>query len=74
MAIQNQGRVVVAMSGGVDSSVCAAMLVEQGFEVRGIMLRLWSESGRAESRDNRCCTRDQMIDAHFVANSSAGTY
>jgi tRNA-specific 2-thiouridylase len=56
------------MSGGVDSSVSAALLVEQGYAVTGIMLRLWSESGSMDSRrDNRCCTRDQMLDAHFVA-------
>jgi tRNA-specific 2-thiouridylase len=60
-------RVVVAMSGGVDSSVSAALLVEQGYEVLGIMLRLWTEQGPATQRDNRCCTRDQMLSAHFVA-------
>ena len=37
--------VVVAMSGGVDSSVAAALLVEQGYPVVGMMLRLWSEEG-----------------------------
>ena len=42
------------MSGGVDSSVAAALLVEQGYQVIGLMLRLWSEGGRAE--ENRCCT------------------
>ncbi len=61
--------VVVAMSGGIDSSVSAAILVEQGYEVTGVMLRLWSEPGYFPTarRDNRCCTRDQMIDAHLVA-------
>ena len=51
-------RVVVAMSGGVDSSVAAALLVEQGFDVVGVMLRLWAEtpsplgaSGLASARD-----------------------
>ncbi len=66
---EHKGRVVVAMSGGVDSSVSAALLVEQGYEVLGIMLRLWSEPGLmgVKGRDNRCCTRDQMLEAHFVA-------
>src|SRR5687767_10713350 len=61
-------KIAVAMSGGVDSSVAAALLKEQGYDVFGIMLRLWSEPGKFETpRDNRCCTRDQMMDAHFVA-------
>ncbi|MCK4727212.1 MAG: hypothetical protein KAT29_15470, partial [Anaerolineales bacterium] len=38
-------RVVIAMSGGVDSSVAAAILVEAGYDVIGMMLRLWSEPG-----------------------------
>ncbi|HEC23578.1 MAG TPA: tRNA 2-thiouridine(34) synthase MnmA [Chloroflexi bacterium] len=68
MTASGKERVVVAMSGGVDSSVSAALLLEQGYEVIGIMLRLWAEPGRFNGRrDNRCCTRDQMLDAHFVA-------
>ena len=59
-------RVVVAMSGGVDSSVAAALLVERGYDVIGMMMRLWSEPGR-ESQ-NRCCTPDQMADARRVAD------
>ena len=59
--------VVVAMSGGVDSSVAAALLVEQGYEVIGLMLRLWAEPG-GES-DNRCCTPDAVDDARRVADS-----
>lgn len=58
-------KVVVAMSGGVDSSVAAALLKEQGYEVAGMMLRLWSEPGKEES--NRCCTPDSMAQARRVA-------
>ena len=58
-------KVVVAMSGGVDSSVAAALLQEQGYEVTGLMLRLWSEPGKEDS--NRCCTPDSMAQALRVA-------
>ncbi len=57
--------VAVAMSGGVDSSVAAALLVERGYRVIGLMLRLWSEPGAEE--DNRCCTPDAMALARRVA-------
>jgi len=58
-------RVVVAMSGGVDSSVAAALLQQQGYSVIGMMLRLWSEPGQEAS--NRCCTPDAMALARRVA-------
>ncbi len=58
-------KVVVAMSGGVDSSVAAALLKQQGYEVIGMMLRLWSEPGKEDS--NRCCTPDSMAQARRVA-------
>lgn len=57
--------VVVAMSGGVDSSVAAVLLKEQGYQVTGMMLRLWSEPGKENS--NRCCTPDSMAQARRVA-------
>lgn len=60
-------RVVVAMSGGVDSSVAAALLVEQGYDVVGMMMRLWSEETMAGGTHNRCCTPDQMSDARRIA-------
>ncbi|MEW6180012.1 MAG: tRNA 2-thiouridine(34) synthase MnmA [Chloroflexota bacterium] len=62
----SENTVAVAMSGGVDSSVAAALLVEQGYRVFGVMLRLWSEPGREES--NRCCTPDSMAQARRVAD------
>lgn len=53
------------MSGGVDSSVAAALLKEQGYDVIGMMLRLWSEPGKEDT--NRCCTPDSMAQARRVA-------
>jgi tRNA-specific 2-thiouridylase len=53
------------MSGGVDSSVAAALLVEQGYEVVGLMLRLWA--GDAASGGNRCCSPEDIADARQVA-------
>ena len=61
-------RVVVAMSGGVDSSVAAGLLVEQGYEVIGMMMRLWSEETVSGRVYNRCCTPDQMADARRIAD------
>jgi tRNA-specific 2-thiouridylase len=55
------------MSGGVDSSVAAALLVEQGYEVIGIMLHLWSEPGPGV--ENRCCTPQAVVDARRVARA-----
>jgi tRNA-uridine 2-sulfurtransferase len=61
-------RVVVAMSGGVDSSVAAALLREQGYDVVGMMMRLWSEESVGGRVYNRCCTPDQMADARRIAD------
>lgn len=60
-------RVVIAMSGGVDSSVAAALLLEEGYQVIGMMMRLWSEPTFNGGGHNRCCTPDQMADARRIA-------
>ncbi len=52
------------MSGGVDSSVAAALLVEQGFKVFGVMLRLWSAGPETS---NRCCSPEDVSLARQVA-------
>jgi tRNA-specific 2-thiouridylase len=56
------------MSGGVDSSVAAVLLVEQGYEVIGVMLRLWAEEPRAGERFNKCCSLESVYDAQGVAD------
>jgi tRNA-specific 2-thiouridylase len=53
------------MSGGVDSSVAAVLLVEQGYSVVGMMLRLWSEPGM--EGENRCCTPDAVSEARRIS-------
>lgn len=61
-----RGRVVAAMSGGVDSSVAAALLQRQGYEVIGITLRLNSSSGTV-ARSRSCCAGADEHDARRVA-------
>lgn len=60
--------VVVAMSGGVDSSVAAALLVEQGYNCIGIMMRLWAETSSGEGSTNKCCSLESVNDARRVAD------
>jgi tRNA-uridine 2-sulfurtransferase len=67
---KSRPKVVVAMSGGVDSSVAAALLKQEGYDVVGMMMRLWSEPGQGPGAPlNRCCTPDQMADARRVAEA-----
>src|SRR6516225_1935899 len=60
-------RIVVAMSGGVDSSVAAALLVERGFEVVGVTLQLY-EHGAAIGHKGACCAGQDIGDARRVAD------
>lgn len=60
-------RVLLGMSGGVDSSVAAALLRDAGHEVVGAFLHLWSEEGVPDARDNACCSVEAMELARRVA-------
>jgi tRNA-specific 2-thiouridylase len=60
-------RVVAAMSGGVDSSLAAALLQEQGHEVVGISMQLHDQTGGEGARFGRCCALDDLHDAKTVA-------
>lgn len=62
-------RVIVGMSGGVDSSVAAALLVEAGYDVVGVTLRVWpwAEPGAETERFGSCCSPETVGDARAVA-------
>lgn len=64
--MNNKLRVVVGMSGGVDSSTAAALLDAQGFEVIGVMLRLWNDDRSGVK--NRCCSPESMVKARQVCH------
>jgi len=59
-------KIAVAMSGGVDSSVAAALLKKQGHEVAGFFLHFWHEP-KAGSQENKCCSAEALLDARQVA-------
>src|SRR4026207_1113159 len=61
-------KIVVAMSGGVDSSVAAALLARDGHDVIGLSMQLYDQSN-GEISFGRCCTTDDLYDARRVAAS-----
>ena len=65
---ESQTRVVVAMSGGVDSSVTAGLLAEQGYEVVGITLQLY-DHGETVKRRGACCAGQDIHDARRVSEA-----
>ncbi len=60
-------RIVAAMSGGVDSSVMAALLHRAGFQVLGVSMQLFDKTGLGTDAEGRCCTLDDFQDARRVA-------
>lgn len=66
--MSKHGKVLVAMSGGIDSSVTAMMLHEQGYEVIGITMKTWDyESSGSSDRETGCCSLDSINDARNMA-------
>ncbi len=66
--MSKHGRILVAMSGGVDSSVASVMLHEQGYEVIGLTMKTWDyASAGGSSKETGCCSLDSINDARSLA-------
>jgi tRNA-specific 2-thiouridylase len=66
--MSKNGRVLVAMSGGIDSTVAAVMLHQQGYEVIGITMKTWDYATAGGSKkETGCCSLDSINDARAVA-------
>ncbi len=66
--MSKKGRVLVAMSGGIDSSVAAVMLHEQGYEVIGMTMKTWDyASSGGSKKETGCCSLDSINDARNIS-------
>jgi tRNA-uridine 2-sulfurtransferase len=66
--MSKHGRILVAMSGGVDSSVASVMLHEEGYEVIGLTMKTWDyASSGGSSKETGCCSLDSINDARALA-------
>ncbi|MFT7196215.1 MAG: tRNA-specific 2-thiouridylase [Marinoscillum sp.] len=68
--MSKHGRVLVAMSGGIDSSVAAVMLHEEGYEVIGMTMKTWDyQTSGGSKKETGCCSLDSINDARNIAVS-----
>jgi tRNA-specific 2-thiouridylase len=67
--MSKKGRILVAMSGGIDSSLAAVLLHEEGYEVVGMTMKTWdyASSGSSGKKETGCCSLDSINDARAVA-------
>jgi tRNA-specific 2-thiouridylase len=64
--VKKKKRVIVGMSSGVDSSVAAALLQKQGFDVVGVFMHFWKEPAQNDLIENKCCSLESLEDARQV--------
>ncbi len=68
MKVEKNNRVLVAMSGGIDSSIAALLLADQGYELVGMTMKTWDyTTAGTSSKETGCCTLDSINDARQLA-------
>ena len=70
--MSKHGRILVAMSGGIDSSLAAVMLHDQGYEVIGMTMKTWDYAASGGSKkETGCCSLDSINDARNIVACDA---